>query len=166
MARLGGTFDASQVEPNQPFDVIPAGKYKVQVVASDMRSTKDGAGQYLWLELEILEGEFAQRKLWDRLNLANSNQQAVDIAQRSLSALCHAAGKLAISDSEELHFVPVIASVRVRPPRDNYDASNEIRGYAPIDGAASVAGPVRQQPTRQAPANTASTAPWKQRKAS
>lgn len=162
MARLGGTFDASQVEPNQPFDVIPAGKYKVQVVDSDMRSTKDGGGQYLWLELEILDGEFSGRKLWDRLNLTNSNQQAVDIAQRSLSALCHAVCKLAISDSEERHFQPVIASVRVRPPRDNYDASNEIRGYAPVDGS-SVTAAVRQAPARTA-ATAAGTAPWKQRK--
>lgn len=164
MARLGGTFDASQVEPNQPFEVLPSGKYKVEVVNSEMRPTKDGCGTYLWLEMSILEGEFAGRKLFDRLNLVNGNQQAVDIAQRSLSALCHAVGKLAISDSEELHFQPVIASVRVRPPRDNYDASNEIRGYAPVDGS-SVTAAVRQAPARTA-ATAAGTAPWKQRKAS
>ena len=82
MAQLGATFDATQVEPNQPFTVIPAGKYKIQAIASEIRPTKDGNGQYLWFEHEILDGEYQGRKLWERLNLWNSNQQAVEIAQR------------------------------------------------------------------------------------
>lgn len=161
MAQLGGTFDATQVAPSQAFDVIPAGKYKVQITDSDMRATKDGNGQYLWLEMEILDGEFQGRKLWDRLNLQNSNAQAVEIAQRNLSALCHATGKLHVSDSQELHFIPVIASVKVRPPRDNYDASNEIRGY---EAAGNVMPMARSAPAT-APATTNSAAPWKQRRA-
>lgn len=162
MASLGSTFDATQVQPNQPFDVIPAGKYKVHVVDSDMRATKDGMGQYLWLELEIVDGELAGRKLWDRLNLVNQNAQAVEIAQRALSALCHATGQLHVSDSEQLHFKPVIATVRVRPAREGYDASNEIRGYEPVTGAAPVARPAMQRPAPQTP--TANAAPWKRAK--
>jgi hypothetical protein len=127
MAEL--SFDATQIDPSQQFEAIPPGKYKVQIVASEMRPTKDGNGQYLWLEQEILEGEYQGRRLWDRLNLANANAQAVEIAQRTLSALCHAVGELHVADSEQLHFKPLIATVRVRAARDGYDASNEIRGY-------------------------------------
>ena len=57
-------FDASTVEPSQPFEVIPAGKYIFQVVNSEMRPTKSGDGQYLWLEMAVLEGEFANRRLF------------------------------------------------------------------------------------------------------
>ncbi len=161
MAQLGTTFDANSVAPAQAFEVLPAGKYKVQVVDSDMRPTKNGDGQYLWLEMEILDGEYQGRKMWDRMNLVNPNAQAVEIAQRQLSALCHATGKMHVADSEDLHFIPVIATVRVRPARENYDASNEIRGYEPVGGTVS------QMPQRQAApaaaANTPSTksAPWK-----
>lgn len=160
MAQLG--FDATQVAPSQAFEVIPAGKYKVQITDSDMRPTKDGNGQYLWLEMEILDGEFQSRKLWDRLNLVNQNQQAVEIAQRNLSALCHATGKLHVSDSQELHFIPVVASVKVRPARDNYDASNEIRGY---EAAGNVTPMARPAAPTAAPAATSNAAPWKQRRA-
>lgn len=165
MAQLGGTFDATQVAPSQPFEVIPAGKYKVQVTDSDMRPTKDGDGKYLWLEMEILEGEYQGRKIWDRLNLVNQNQQAVEIAQRSLSALCHATGKLHVTDSEALHFIPVVATVKVRPPKGEYGASNEIRGYEPAGAAVTQMRPAATSATAAAPAATSTSAPWK-RKAS
>src|SRR5688572_9047600 len=129
MAQL--SFDATTIAPAEAFAVIPAGQYLAHIVASEMRATKDGSGQYLWLELDILEGEQKGRKLWDRLNLENANEKAVEIAQRALSAICHATGELRVKDTEQLHFKPMIVTVRVRPASDQYAASNEIRGYEP-----------------------------------
>lgn len=85
MASLGQTFDASAVEPSNNYDVLPPGKYLTQVIASEMRATKDGLGQYLYLELDVLEGQYAGRKLFDRLNLVNANPDAVEIAKKTLS---------------------------------------------------------------------------------
>lgn len=172
MARLGATFDATQVEPNQPFAVIPAGKYKAQIVASEIRATNNGAGQYLWFELDILDGEHAGRKLFERLNLWNDNAAAVEIAQRTLSAICHATGQLHVEDSEALHFKPMLVTVRVRPAgpgKDgkSYDASNEIRGYEAANGAAPA--PVASAPAAHAaraapaPAPSAAAMPWKRK---
>ena len=45
MANLGTTFDATNVEPAKPYEVLPPGKYPAQIVASEMRVTKDGMGQ-------------------------------------------------------------------------------------------------------------------------
>jgi hypothetical protein len=157
MANLGATFDATAVEPTTPFEPLPAGRYVVQIVASEMRPTKDGSGQYLWLEMDVLEGDQQGRKLWDRLNLVNPNAQAVEIAQRTLSAICHAVGKLQVQDSEELHLIPMLVDVKVQPPRNGYDASNKVR-YLPLEQAPAPAAPVRQAP--QAPARPA-TPPWK-----
>lgn len=172
MAQLGGTFDATQVQPQEAFTVIPAGKYKAQVVASEIRATNNGAGQYLWFEMEILEGDQQGRKLWDRLNLWNDNATAVEIAQRTLSAMCHATGQLHVEDSEALHFKPMIVTVRVRPAgpgKDGkqYDASNEIRGYEAVNGAAPAA-PVQQAApaaatAAAAPAPSAAAMPWKRK---
>jgi len=113
MAQLGQTFDANAVPPADDFAPLPVGDYRVEIVASEMRTTKDGAGEYLWLEMQILDGEYANRKIWDRLNLKNANQQAVDIANRTLSSICHAVGKLTVDDSEELHQIPFIARARL-----------------------------------------------------
>ncbi|MBF0094660.1 MAG: DUF669 domain-containing protein, partial [Alphaproteobacteria bacterium] len=132
MAKFGNTFDASTVEPSKSFEPLPPGRYLVQIVASEMRPTKDGQGQgqYLWLELDVLEGAFTGRKLFDRLNLVNNSAQTVEIAQRTLSAICHAVGKLQVQDSEELHLIPLIADVKVKAGTNGYDASNTQR-YLP-----------------------------------
>jgi len=167
MASFGHTFDASQVEPTSPYEVLPPGKYLAQIVASEMRVTKDGMGQYLYLEIDVLEGPYAGRKLFDRLNLVNPNPDAVQIAQRTLSAICRAVGKMQVSNSEQLHLIPLIADVRVRPPKGEYGESNSLR-YLPRNGApgtaaapAAPASPSRTTPAAPAPTPAANGLPWK-----
>ena len=154
MAIFAQTFDANSVEPSN-FDVFPAGKYLAQIVSSEMRPTKDGRGQYLFLELDILEGQFAGRKLFDRLNLVNDNPDTVDIATRTLSSICRATGQMQVKDSEQLHLIPLIADVRVRPPKGQYGESNSIR-YLPRNAAAA---PATRAPGAYASAPAPATAP-------
>ena len=154
MAIFAQTFDANSVEPSN-FDVFPAGKYLAQIVSSEMRPTKDGRGQYLFLELDILEGPFAGRKLFDRLNLVNDNPDTVDIATRTLSSICRATGQMQVKDSEQLHLIPLIADVRVRPPKGQYGESNSIR-YLPRSAAAA---PATRAPVAYASAPAPATAP-------
>jgi hypothetical protein len=164
MASLGTTFDASSVEPMGSYDVLPPAKYLVQVNYSEMRPTRDGRGQYLFLQLEVLEGPCTGRKLLDRLNLVNPNPDAVQIAQRTLSSLCRAVGKMRVANSEELHFIPLIADVRVRPPNGTYGESNSMR-YLPRSGspggaAGHAAGPtVSTPPVALRPGSTAPSTP-------
>ena len=154
MAIFAQTFDANTVEPSN-FDVFPAGKYLAQIVSSEMRPTKDGRGQYLFLELDILEGQFAGRKLFDRLNLVNDNPDTVDIATRTLSSICRATGQMQVKDSEQLHLIPLIADVRVRPPKGQYGESNSIR-YLPRNATAA---PATRAPVAYASAPAPATAP-------
>lgn len=169
MASFGQTFDASSIEPSSGYDVLPPGKYLAQIVASEMRVTKDGLGQYLYLEVDILDGQYAGRKLFDRLNLINANPDAVQIAQRTLSSICRAVGKLQVSNSEQLHLIPLIADVRVRPPKGMYGESNSIRylprnaSPAPMPAAPAPTAPIAARPVTAAPTSTpaANGLPWK-----
>jgi Protein of unknown function (DUF669) len=136
MASLGQIFDASSVDPTSGYDVLPPAKYLAQIVNSEMRATKDGLGQYLFLEVDVIDGPYAGRKLFDRLNLINANADAVQIAQRTLSSICRAVGKLQVSNSEQLHLIPLIADVRVRPAKGMYGESNSIR-YLPRNAQAA-----------------------------
>jgi hypothetical protein len=166
MAQLGGTFDANQVDPAGTYEVLPPGDYKVQIVQSDMMNTKNGNGQYLWLEMDIVDGEYQGRKVWDRLNLVNPNQQAQEIAQKQLSAICHAIGVLSVQDSEELHFKPLIARVKVRQRQDTGENTNDVSGYKPLDGQqpAPAAGQQKSAPAQGAQQKpTGSVPPWKQK---
>jgi hypothetical protein len=123
---LGG-FNASQVEPTGSFDALPAGEYEVAIVDSEMRDTAAGDGQYLQLELKVMHGPHANRKLWDRLNLINPKEKAVQIAKGTLSAICRAVGVLTPNDSSELHGRRLIAVVG----QYEYQGKqrNEVRGY-------------------------------------
>ena len=180
MANLGPTgFDATGIEPTTDFDPLPAGKYIAEVTASDMRPNSKGTGEYLWLEFTVLDGPFAGRKAWAQLNLVNPSQQAVEIAQRELSALCRAVGKLRVQDSVELHSIPLEINLKIKNDPE-YGPSNVIRGYKDIGGGKSKAAPAsapnwkqpaatNSQPATGAPAQaSAPTAgapvpPWKKR---
>ena len=156
MANLGSTFDATGIAPAQSLEVLPPGQYPAQIVGSEIRSTKDGMGQYLFLEIDVLEGPYQGRKLFDRLNLVNANPQTVEIAQRTLSAICHATGRLQVQDSEELHLIPFTAVVQVQPPKNGYGESNKVR-YQPLERAPQAAAP--QPPRTAAPQPAATPAP-------
>ena len=147
-------FDASQVEPSTPREVIQAGWYKAVITKSEEKPTKAQTGSYLQLSLEIIEGEHQGRVISDRLNLNNPNATAVEIAQRTLSAICRAVGVMTPRNSEDLHDKPLMVKVKVKPADATYSASNEIDGYEAASGSPAKAS---------APAAAASTPPWKKK---
>ena len=123
-------FDAnSVVEQDNSFAPLPAGDYQVIVDDSDFRDTKSGTGRYLHLELSVISADGKGRKIFDNLNLENPNPTAVEIAQRQLAGLVRACGKVQIKDSSELHNIPVIANVAIRPGTNGYDDSNDVKFY-------------------------------------
>ena len=159
MANLGGTYTADPNNVQGDFTPVPPGEYPVHIVDSDMVANKARTGHFLKLDLEILEGEQQGRKLFDRLNIDNPNQQAVDIAQRTLNAICVAVGKLSISDSAELHGTPMIAVVKVDPARGDYGPSNSIGTYKPANGGTA-------KPAAQASnGGSDNSPPWKRKAA-
>lgn len=139
-------FDATQIDPAKAYEVLPAGWYKCIIASSEEKPTKAQTGSYLELKIQVIEGEHANRTVFDRLNLNNPNQTAVDIANRALSAICHATGVLRPQTSHDLHDKPMMVKVALKPKTDAYEASNEVKGYEPITGASGVAtlssGPV------------------------
>jgi len=123
-------FNADEVEVvDEDFSPLMPGDYPVIVQDSEFRETKKEDGNYLFLQLLVINGQGKNRKLFDRLNLDNPNPQAVEISKKQLASLCRAIGKQKITDSRELHDIPVIARVEIRKGSDGYDDSNNIKGY-------------------------------------
>lgn len=154
MAQLN--FDATQVEPTQAYELLPAGTYPAFITESDFMPTKNGSGSYLKLKFQIIEGEYTGRVLFTNLNLDNPNKTAVEIAQRDLSAICHAVGVLQASDSQQLHDRPMMIKVGIQPAKNGYEASNQIKGYEAYNQE-SKTPPAAQT----APASSGNTPPWK-----
>jgi hypothetical protein len=151
MANLNG-FNANDVEPNTPFEPLPAGKYLAAITASQMKPTKRGDGSYLELEFTVLDGPCKDRKVWDRLCINHPNDLTQKIARGSLSAICRAVGVMQPRDSVDLHNLPLVISVKCRKREDNGEITNEVKGY---EAKVAAAG----QP-QQAPASD-NTPPWK-----
>jgi hypothetical protein len=156
MAKLNfNVTEAPQTTNNGP---KPAGDYTMQIVNSDLRDTKSGTGQYLWLEFDILDGP-ARGKFWERLNLVNENPKTVEIANRQLSAICNALGIVALDDSERLHMKPLRVQLKVTEGRDG-TLQNSAK-YSPLAGTPAKAAPAA------APASAAAAPaqkPWERKK--
>lgn len=162
MANLAG-FDASTVGDQEEFLIVPEGDYPMIIIASEMKATKNGNGEFLQLVLEIIDGPYKGSRVFDRLNLNNPNPQAVDIAQRALGAICKAVGIIKPTDSAELHNKPLVAKVIIGADSRQRE-TNEIRRYEPLSAAGFVQQNTTPVASNKAPASAAAApaakAPW------
>ncbi len=153
MADLNG-FNAEAVEPLSDLSPLPVGDYICVIDDSEVKETRaqDGS-RYLMLVLKVIEeGPYKDRTLWARLNLWNKNPKAREIAERELSAVCHAVEVLRPRDSAELHGKPLLVKVSQSKRPDNGEMSNEVKGFKPVSAA--------QSAPAQAPASQASGPVW------
>ncbi len=151
MMDLNG-FNAADVEP-QSMEPLPAGWYKCVITDSEEKPTKAQTGSYLQMTLEVIEGDHQGRKVFERLNLNNPNQTAVEIAQRTLSSICRAIGVMTPRNSADLHDKPMMVKVAVKPGDGQYGPSNDIKEYAEPEKASAPA----------AASGGSSTPPWKRK---
>lgn len=144
MVMLPNTFNRADV-PDDDFDPIPAGVYEAVINESEMKATKDELGAYLQLKIVIQGPQHNGRVLFERLNLQNKNEKAVEIAYRTLGKICDAIGKTTIKDSAELHGKPFKIEVDIEKgkpySKDGVEKEgrdqNRIKKYLPRTEAAS-----------------------------
>lgn len=153
MASFGsGGFNSEEVDPSASIDPIPAGEYLCVITESEEKPNSKNTGSYHQFTLEVIEGEYKGRKVFERLNLNNPSEDAVKIARATLSAICRATGKLKVNDSVDLHNLPLVVKVGLEKRKDNGEMANRIKGYV-AKGATS--------PTK--PAADTKTPPWKKK---
>lgn len=132
-------FDATTVDPSQGSAQLPIGKHPVIIVASEVKANKANDGGYLELDLQIQDGPNKGQIGAYRLNLYNKSQQAVEIANKQLSALCHVVGVFKVSDSSQLHGVPFVIEVGYQKGED--PATNpQGKGYTEVKRVFDIQG--------------------------
>lgn len=169
LTEVVGSFDAEKVEPNSGFDPMPAGDYEAIIVSSELKETKSQPpGKYLKLELQILSGQFQNRKVWDQLNLVNhgaNKEKTEQIAKGTLSAICRAVNVLTPKNSSELHNKPLRITLKIEDD-PQYGKKNVVKGYKPRQAGPTTNSLITTQnpsaewtaPNPNAPAATAT--PW------
>ena len=133
-------YNSADYEPIGSFELLPVGEYTVVITGSEYKMTKpkDGREQskYLSLTFSVVDGEAKGRKLFTSLHINNPNDQAKEIARRTLSAICGCIDVPRPKLTEEMHNIPLIVKVAIRPAnvKDGYEAQNEIKAYKRADG--------------------------------
>lgn len=137
MALLGSTFVTDEVE-DLSYQPLPADLYTLQITKSELKPTKSADGEYLKLELTVLEGEFSGRKVYELLNLVNKNEKAVAIARSKLKELCKAMGISEFEDTNELHGIPFKANIVIEASKDPaYSDQNRLKKCFSLDDSSS-----------------------------
>jgi len=121
-------FDVSSYEAPKrtSFEPLPPGDYNAMITDSQMKITKSGTGEYLELTIQIIDGAHSGRRLWERLNVVNSNKTAEEIARSQLNGIKLACNIERLESSEQLHDIPFVLSLDI----DRRDPTrNKIMGY-------------------------------------
>lgn len=159
MVALPNSFNTADVGDDE-YEVIQPGEYEAMIIESEMKATKDGNGAYVQLKIQLKNG----RILFERLNIQNKNEKAVEIAYRTLKKICEAVGKTSIKDTTELHNKRFTAVVEVEKG-NQYEKDgvmkegrdqNRIKSYKQVGGGQAASA---ESPSTQPAA--ANTPPWK-----
>lgn len=123
-----GDFDTEGQDLEVGTDPVPPGKYTMIVSNSDLKFKKDSqTDKFVAVEHTIVEGPYKDRKVFQNFSLWHTN----DFGRKLFGQLVRACGKMKLQsgDTAELHGIPFVADVTVRPAKDGYRASNAISEY-------------------------------------
>jgi hypothetical protein len=131
-------FDPNTVDPSQS-DTIPNGWYDCQIVSAEEKPCK-GAGGNMRLNIgfKIIGEQFTNRQFFSGLNYKHTNALTQEIAQRDLSAICHATGVMSFANAGPEQFIGKALQVKVGVGKVTAaypDPQNEGKGYKAIEGA-------------------------------
>lgn len=159
MAKLSSigltSLDDISMESAGGYQPIPNGVYNATVGEVDLRNTRSGTGQYLSVQLDILDEPYDRRKVWANLNIVNPSEKAQAIGRSQLKAMALSAGITELQDTDDL----IGAIVKVVLGIDKEDSTrNVVKGFEYSEEAA----PAKTAPLVAAPAAPASKPmPWK-----
>ena len=126
-------FDAVELTEFAPrtFEALPRGDYTAMITDSVLKDTKSGLGQYIALTIEIIDGSYSGRKIWDNLNVKNPNPTAENIAKAGLTRYFQSCGQDLEKgvDTTALYNIPFKLTLGI----DRNDATrNTVTGSGPL----------------------------------
>lgn len=117
-----GFFDSSAVEPSAPMEALPKGRYVMAITKSEAKPNKKGTGKFIEFVWSVVqEGPYKGRKVWQYVNFQHSNATTQAIGQGELSAIARACGIKGLTDTAQLHNIPVPIMVGV----EKYDGKDK-----------------------------------------
>lgn len=151
-------FDASNVTPQQGISAHPPGMFDFAITHTYLKETKDKQGLLFVVEFTSPAG-----RIENRYNIYNNSPQAMEIAQKELSALCHAVGQFRVSYPKDAQGMPIFdkAGMELRGKRGRMEVAPQLNkdgtpnGYVEVKKVFDVNGnepgkaPAQSQPGGQ-----------------
>jgi len=140
-------FNVSDVpaEDNSKFAPIPAGRYRLVVLESDINLTRKAkeandpsVGQYVKVKLQVADGSHQNRVLWQNFNVVNSNPKATEIGKAQFANLVSSCGLESIQDTSQLCGKVISGEVKVSKDT-GYGEGNEVKRFYPAGPASAPA---------------------------
>lgn len=148
-------FNPQEVDPTQGIGSLPLGRHPVVITGGEVKASKDGNNGLVEFALEVIDGPAKGQQGAYRLNLYHStSKQAVDIARKQLSAVCHVVGVYQLgSDGKQLSALfgkPFVVEVVQQKDTQYTEIKNvfDMQGNPP--GKQGAGGP-QGQPAAQTP---------------
>ncbi len=138
-------YDAEKTSEYGNFDPVPAGSYFVRIEDYEIKETKAGDMAQFCLSYRILEGDFTDRIIFDRINIENlpqfpvasldvKKQKAIAIGNSARKSLELAAfGRTGIKNPAEFIGRMMFVTVKVREAEGSFPASNSVSRYSLAD---------------------------------
>lgn len=140
------------------FDLIPAADYNLRAVDIELKDTNAGTGKYFSVQFEVVDGQYAGRKIFEIFNVKNPNPTAVEIGLKSIKQWIvatgqNASGDLTLSRVYALEGKQLVGKVAIQNDKTGqYDDKNVIKRFKPsLNQAAPVQGGQPQAATFQQP---------------
>ena len=120
-------FNSDAVEPdNGGFAPLPNGEYRVCIIEAGEGENKNRNGRGLNLKLEVVEGEYKGRFLFQYIVTQHTTEKAQTIGLAKLSALCRATGKTGnLSGPQDL--INAIGTIKVTVVKDDYKGGDALK---------------------------------------
>ena len=156
-------FDPSQYAPSTGgSDTFEGGEYGFMITASEAKETKAKTGTMIVFTCTCTDPDQRGKSYSLRLNVANPNAEAVEIAMRDLSALCHVTRHVGpLQDTQQLHGKPFRLRLDKEPRNDDPSKfSNNVKAILDVDGnPAGASAPSAAPAAPTAPVAPAAVAP-------
>lgn len=126
-------------EQTNDYAPLPAGDYIATIKSTELKLTKDGAGQYIKLKLQIDAPSHQGRIVFSNLNIRNKSDVAQNIGIAQLGSIMRAAGLTELANPEQLIGTTLGIKLAIREAQNGYEAQNEVKAYKPVGNAPQLA---------------------------